>query len=669
MRTFAHKPKATQQTKAAKSTKAGRAFSGQSHDVDSILHLQRTIGNQAVQQLLQTNAEELQVNSVAPASPRFAHDFSGIPLFLQALTRIQPKLKVNTPGDLYEQEADRVANLVVGPRLTGCGSLALSPVAPAATGGVGAEQVFNPGVGSGRVLGVSERAFFEPRLGHDLSQVRVHSDADAAQMSQRLGARAFACGHDLYFAPGQYDPHSDEGRRLLAHELSHVVQQVARSGLIQRAPSTAAERAEAEKQRKLKSALISDYALAGVVDGNGSWNSAELEQVTDAFKLLPARDKKALKGVTLSRVTRLGSNTAGRFKSKQGVTGTTVVNEATLELADLAFKDGAPKSYTLIMHEVGHTVASLPHRTALQAEHLATAEFNRLVDVENAAVKAFNDAVEACDKTVDPLNDAVKEYSEARKSGDKDRIAAAKTAYNTRKKEYDTKKAEENRLKAILKKAQKQSNKAEKTMKKKGQTAQKARISAKDLARIKKRAVGAAGTHKKSFDLANKKVETLSDEDKTQSVAYVSAIKAASTMIEDFATKTKDQTVPEDDVELLIADVQRKIDDRDKQKKDLTGNNKDNPALSTYASVERDQDDWFEAAKAHSLAHNRKARVQKFVNFVELKHINPITPYAADNWPHKPEEFYAETFSMYLANPNNLKTVSKALYDWFKANK
>ena len=62
------------------------------------------------------------------------------------------------------------------------------------------------------------------RFGFDFSQVRVHSDARAASAADRLGANAFTLGNDVFFAEGAYDTESPEGRHLLAHELTHVVQ-------------------------------------------------------------------------------------------------------------------------------------------------------------------------------------------------------------------------------------------------------------------------------------------------------------------------------------------------------------------------------------------------------------------------------------------------------------
>jgi hypothetical protein len=77
----------------------------------------------------------------------------------------------------------------------------------------------------GRPLEPGARRSMEARFGRDFSNVRVHEDARAAATSAAIDAAAFTVGEDVVFAPGRYDPSSDEGRRLLAHELTHVVQQ------------------------------------------------------------------------------------------------------------------------------------------------------------------------------------------------------------------------------------------------------------------------------------------------------------------------------------------------------------------------------------------------------------------------------------------------------------
>ncbi|MCK6561694.1 DUF4157 domain-containing protein [bacterium] len=79
--------------------------------------------------------------------------------------------------------------------------------------------------GGGSVLPNDTRAYMEPRFGVDFSQVRVHTGTDAAQMSQDLNAQAFTVGRDIYFGNGKYNPQTSGGQQLLAHELTHVVQQ------------------------------------------------------------------------------------------------------------------------------------------------------------------------------------------------------------------------------------------------------------------------------------------------------------------------------------------------------------------------------------------------------------------------------------------------------------
>lgn len=77
----------------------------------------------------------------------------------------------------------------------------------------------------GQPLDPATRAFFEPRLGQDLGQVRVHDDPDAAQSASAVGARAYTVGQHVVFAAGEFRPAADAGRQLLAHELVHTVQQ------------------------------------------------------------------------------------------------------------------------------------------------------------------------------------------------------------------------------------------------------------------------------------------------------------------------------------------------------------------------------------------------------------------------------------------------------------
>ena len=77
----------------------------------------------------------------------------------------------------------------------------------------------------GQPLDATTRAFMEPHFGHDFSGVRVHTDVKAAESARAVNALAYTVGSDVVFGNGQYVPQSNEGRRLMAHELTHVVQQ------------------------------------------------------------------------------------------------------------------------------------------------------------------------------------------------------------------------------------------------------------------------------------------------------------------------------------------------------------------------------------------------------------------------------------------------------------
>ena len=77
----------------------------------------------------------------------------------------------------------------------------------------------------GEALDDKSRAVFEPRFGHDFSRVRIHTDKRAAQSADALHADAYTAGRDIVFGAGRYQPQSERGRTLLAHELAHVAQQ------------------------------------------------------------------------------------------------------------------------------------------------------------------------------------------------------------------------------------------------------------------------------------------------------------------------------------------------------------------------------------------------------------------------------------------------------------
>ena len=139
--------------------------------------------------------------------------------------------QVSHPRDADEREAERTADAAMNEAsaLPGVNARATTAQATAqATAQTTAPTRSTPAAarppGPGEPLPEATRVLFEARLGHDFSGVRIHRDAAAGAAAQGLGAKAFALGHDIAFAPGQFDPASHAGQRLLAHELAHVAQ-------------------------------------------------------------------------------------------------------------------------------------------------------------------------------------------------------------------------------------------------------------------------------------------------------------------------------------------------------------------------------------------------------------------------------------------------------------
>jgi hypothetical protein len=179
----------------------------------------------------QSNHSLARLLSPATAARRFARDPGLIPGRAPAI--LQSKLQVNTPGDAYEQEADRVAERVMRmpePQLRRTGLQARRVQATDAAGMAAPPAVGDVLRSSGQPLDPATRAFMEPRFGRDFGNVRTHTGSQADTAAASLQARAFTVGRDVVFAAGEHNPGSESGKRLLAHELTHVVQQSASNG-------------------------------------------------------------------------------------------------------------------------------------------------------------------------------------------------------------------------------------------------------------------------------------------------------------------------------------------------------------------------------------------------------------------------------------------------------
>lgn len=162
----------------------------------------------------------------------------------------QPKLTVNQPNDIHEQEADAMADKVMRMADNPAASNTFFKPADGEVqrkcqaceeedkfvhrkesdgNGMQGEHDLDNYVGSlgasGQPMPESSRKFFEPKFGRDFSNVKIHTDSVAAKSAQSINALAYTTGNNIVFNSGQFAPDSDSGKKLMAHELTHVVQQ------------------------------------------------------------------------------------------------------------------------------------------------------------------------------------------------------------------------------------------------------------------------------------------------------------------------------------------------------------------------------------------------------------------------------------------------------------
>jgi hypothetical protein len=186
--------------------------------------------------------------------------FGKLPLFpAEGPLGRQRKAEVSPEDGAAEREADDVARAVISADAV----LQKRPLDPPAT-------VTVPG--KGEVMADPVRMFMEPRLGRDLGKVRIHRDATAGASAEALNAHAYAIGPHIVFGPNMYRPWSNEGRRLLAHELAHVVQQ-------ENGPPVPRRQAK-EPDEPLESALARQDVLDDIANNNREM-AARLEPIME----------------------------------------------------------------------------------------------------------------------------------------------------------------------------------------------------------------------------------------------------------------------------------------------------------------------------------------------------------------------------------------------------
>ena len=171
----------------------------------------------------------------SPSSAIQSHRQALFPLSTaRRLSSLGPRLQVGAAHDPQEHQANKIADRVM--QISTADSR--TGAAPLHAGGSAVDHMLRS---PGQPLDQATRTFMEPRFGYDFSNVRIHTDEEAVQSAAAIRAKAYTSGMQIAFNAGQYQPQTHAGRRLLAHELAHVLQQGAgdpSGGLhrIQRAP-------------------------------------------------------------------------------------------------------------------------------------------------------------------------------------------------------------------------------------------------------------------------------------------------------------------------------------------------------------------------------------------------------------------------------------------------
>jgi len=196
--------------------------------------------------------------------------------------RAQARMPIISPGHASEREADAVAERVVNARQCLRDSGREQPAYDRAPS-TAPTSAHDAVTSRGRPLDPAIRTFMEPRFGQDFAHVRIHDDVRAARSAQAIGARAYTVGRNIVFAEGQYDAHTDQGKQLIAHELTHTIQQADGEPAVAMTPDPDIER------------RVSSLARMAIeeLDGRGS-PKVLLSTILAAAKLSAQREFVAL---------------------------------------------------------------------------------------------------------------------------------------------------------------------------------------------------------------------------------------------------------------------------------------------------------------------------------------------------------------------------------------
>jgi hypothetical protein len=263
---------------------------------------------------------------------------------------LQLKLEIGEPDDPYERQADRVADAVVQmpdasqpvqrqeieeeeelqmkrepilqKKCKECEeeeNLQRKSNISAESGNTVSEPIstqLRANSGKGNLLPRSVQSEMSQKIGADFNGVNIHTDSDASQMSRSLGARAFTHGDDIYFNSGEYNPSTQEGKHLLAHELTHVVQQGKARKRIQREPLSDTQR------DNYVTNIIAEMGTTHTDYNNGAQDA---DRAISAAAQANADLAKALFSISMAIIVPGFGGVISSFATRVGITLTTSV--------------------------------------------------------------------------------------------------------------------------------------------------------------------------------------------------------------------------------------------------------------------------------------------------------------------------------------------------------
>lgn len=393
----------------------------------TLLRFQRVLGSSPTSTPALENASS--VNSSTSRISRFGHDFSQIPIHSSRPPVFQTKLTVNQPGDVYEQEANQVAEQVMCmPNMAfpisdeedeAKTSLMRKQSSQTGNHAVTDTRSVPPIVhdvlngGGGQPLDAMTRAFMEPRFGHDFSQVRIHTDTRANESAKAVNALAYTVGRDIIFESGRYRPETTVGRTLLAHELTHSIQQI---GSTNQQVSLYRPHHFVQRSPKPQENFLQKYKITPQ-KGDKDWAESDIEDLKVVLTKLKPQEAKALEGYHFERWSTIESRKQKElgFKSDEdssfgeecGRTEPDFKNNTyKVAMYDLCFEKGQftsrgsidiPRSSWTIMHEIGHVMQH-------SEERRIWTELQRLDAQANALEVKFATGSQADKKKLEKIN-------------------------------------------------------------------------------------------------------------------------------------------------------------------------------------------------------------------------------------------------------------------------